>query len=312
MSTSALALNIAKRYPRLSRLTTRTWAEWYVRTGRDPHWLCRELVTGHQLRLKKRFRLPTGRSIFADPFDFLATEIRREGSYEPEVVGLFAAVARPGMVAFDVGANIGYHTIELSRIVGDAGVVVAFEPDPQTFRDLEMNVRANRAANVRCVNQAVGADAGTVPLYRGQSTLFSSLRPTVHAHDATAVATMDTLDRAVETLGLTHVDLIKVDVEGAELFALEGARDTLARWRPLLVVEVSTHTAGFGYSHAELTALMRRQGYALFEVGPFPMQVFRDEDLGDRVYMNVLAAPESSVQSLETAGIVDPAARRRA
>lgn len=309
MTPSAIASAVATRYPRLSRIPVRVWAEWYARTNTKPHWLCRNLIATTNARVRKQFVLSTGDRLVADPFDHLAEGVKRDGCYEPAVVRLFERVIRRGMVALDIGANVGHHTVMLSRLVGPTGRVHAFEPDPRTFVDLRTNVQANRGANVQIINSALAAETGKAPLYRGTESMVSSLRPTVHSGiDATSVA-VDTLDRWSATSQLSRIDFIKLDVEGAELAVLRGAEKTLRRWQPLLVTEVSIHGKGFGNDHMDVTAALRSQGYALFEVGPFPLRTFSDSAIGDRVFLNVLASPVWKVQELQNAGVLSAGAR---
>jgi FkbM family methyltransferase len=131
--------------------------------------------------------------------------------------------ARPGMTCLDIGANIGIYTLYLARLAGPAGRVVAFEPEPENFDLLEKNVIANGYGNVECVRKAVSDRAGTADLgfceeNRGDHRLGGQGRSTV----------------AVETLRLddyfppaSRVDVIKMDIQGSELGAMEGMRRLL-------------------------------------------------------------------------------------
>jgi len=149
----------------------------------------------------------------------------------------------PGSVVFDVGAHIGFFTLWFAKLVGPQGRVVAFEPCPQNTPLLDANVRLNtpRTANVRVVPAAVGREKGTIMLQTsgGVSTMSRvGGLPLTGADHLVRTATVEclaldsfTFDRSLQP---SH---IKIDVEGAELDVLEGARRVLAELRPIVFLE---------------------------------------------------------------------------
>ena len=151
---------------------------------------------------------------------------------------LVERTVRAGMVAVDVGANIGFHTLVLARAVGPTGRVHAIEPAPANFRLLERAVREAGLAQV-VLHRAVAADvAGERPLYlaadnRGDHRLVPADEPRAHVVVPSLV-----LD---EVLADTpHVDFVKIDVQGAEVAVLRGLAATLARHRDVrLLCELS-------------------------------------------------------------------------
>jgi FkbM family methyltransferase len=152
---------------------------------------------------------------------------------EPEIE-LFRGYLRPGMVAVDVGANIGTHTVCFAQSVGPSGRVLAFEPQSVLHQLLVGNVTLNGCANVIAENKALGASAGSVVvpfLDYAREGNFGALELGAWAQGETIpVATLDSY-----ALPICH--LIKIDVEGMERDVLEGAHTTIARHRPLLYVE---------------------------------------------------------------------------
>lgn len=136
------------------------------------------------------------------------------------------SILSPGMVAVDVGANIGVYTVCAARAVGNGGTVYSFEPDPETFHTLRQNVRANGLKNVELRPFALSDRSGEVPLYRieGLSTwnnLFAG-----DADGAAVPVQAVTLDEAIPKT--VRVDLIKMDAEGAEPFIWRGMKRLLA------------------------------------------------------------------------------------
>jgi FkbM family methyltransferase len=142
------------------------------------------------------------------------------------------------MNAFDIGANIGYYTKFLSSRVGATGKVIAVEPMPRAL----LLLTRNKTANAEIVPAAIGPAAGRAELHE-MSSLDTSFVDFRRANGAVSVVTIDELSNRYGP-----PDLIKLDVEGAELQALEGACETLTSASPPLVMfeYIFTNAANFG------------------------------------------------------------------
>lgn len=199
--------------------------------------------------------------------------LRWTGRSSPEKTA-FLHLVRDGDVVLDIGANRGHFTLLFSHLVGAGGEVHAFEASPDTFRMLTQNVaREQRFRNVHVVSSAVGDSAGPVLLFMpGRDDGQASLRKHRHGSWAEAAAAvtefecpMIRLDEYVPVHVSRPIDFIKCDIEGAELPALRGAADTLARQHPLIFCEVCAAWSGdFGYGPADLAAFLRELGYDTF------------------------------------------------
>jgi FkbM family methyltransferase len=162
------------------------------------------------------------------------------GTWEPEVLDAIRRVVAPGMTVLDIGAQSGFYTLFLSKLVGPEGTVVAFEPLPANFRLLEENIQLNRAGNVVLRREAVAAQSGEASLEflddHSHRTLVAGPLQTgesVGAFKAPAVS----LDDWTLASG-SAVHFVKMDVEGAEADVLRGARRVLETQRPRLVIEI--------------------------------------------------------------------------
>jgi len=159
--------------------------------------------------------------------------------FERDTVRLIAAVARGSGTALDVGANIGLTTLLLSSL---AKQVHAFEPSPTTFAFLESNLERAGVLNVCLHNLGLGATARATTLTYAPSNragAFMSEALKASAGHATESVRVRTCDEIVESVQMTHVDFIKIDVEGFEAEVLRGAVRTLAKFRPTCVLELN-------------------------------------------------------------------------
>lgn len=155
------------------------------------------------------------------------------GSFEPQAEKIIDALVRPGMVAIDIGANIGYHTFGLAKRVGPQGVVVAVEPTSYAFDKLRRNLSLNDFANVRLVRAGLSDhDEGEV-----ETRFQSSYRLDGKDEVRTETGRLLTLDTLVREQGLGRVEFIKIDVDGYEAKAFAGAVETLKRFRPHVFFE---------------------------------------------------------------------------
>jgi len=180
--------------------------------------------------------------------------------YETEVTSLICRLLKPGMNVVDLGASSGYYTLMAARLVSPSGQVFAFEPDPLMYRYLHRNVQFNQLRNVHCLQTAASNSIGQVKLARDEierGYLTSSGKDGLLSVDTT------TLDAFFGNLGSPAIDLIKMDIEGAETAALQGMTD-LARRNPQLRLIVEFNLEAIrrsGSSPAGFADALRRIGF---------------------------------------------------
>ena len=136
------------------------------------------------------------------------------------------------MVALDIGANIGAHTIAMSKMVGRTGMVYAFEPERIIFQTLAGNMAINSITNVYCFNKGVGKEKGTafVPVFDYNTEDHYGVVELSKQGLPVEIITID-------SLSLPRCDFIKADVEGMELEVLQGAEKTIKEFNPVLYIE---------------------------------------------------------------------------
>lgn len=154
----------------------------------------------------------------------------------------------------DVGAFIGDHTVFYAECVWPTGSVVAMEPNPAAFACLCHNIQ--EFSNVRCFRVALGAKSGSAAILQNANAGMAALVP----GDDVPVVTLDSFN-------LQDVSFIKIDAEGWECDVLEGARDTITRCRPVMLIEVNESALrAQGRSPAELIVKIEGLRYTLRNV----------------------------------------------
>jgi FkbM family methyltransferase len=183
--------------------------------------------------------LSDGMRLYVRSDDAVGAEMSRQGTYEPHVSQELLRLLQPGSVFVDVGASVGYFTILAARAVGPKGRVIACEPGPQNHSALLLNTVVNDLDNVRILPCAV-SDTAAVLLYHhlgGGNGAISAFDGTPESLGTRELVQARSLDDILE--GQPRVDVIKIDVEGAEGRVIAGATETLGRYGPTLLFEFS-------------------------------------------------------------------------
>ena len=228
---------------------------------------------------------------------YIGASLRKYGEFSSEETALFRLIVQPGRTVLDIGANIGAHTVDLSRLVGPAGVVHAFEPQRLMFQLLCANLALNSCTNVFAHQTAVGAAGDTIlvpslsPAERHNYGGLSLLGP--GAGEPVPLLTIDSME-------LSDCQFIKIDIEGMETEALRGSAATIERLRPMLYVENDRQARS-----AELIGLLQQYGYRLYWHLPplYSALNFRADTeniFGNKVSVNMIGIPAEIPQSTLT------------
>jgi FkbM family methyltransferase len=200
------------------------------------------------------FRYPDGRTFHlpADPGPY--AEIFTRGEFEAGATAVVRELLRPGDLAVDVGANLGWFSLVMAAVVAPGGEVWAVEPMPPILSALKRNLALNDALAVRLFEVALGESPGTTEIH-----VFSGL-----PHGHASVSTLDRNDYSSYRVERRRLDdllagartpaMVKLDVEGSERDILRGAKATLsADSPPIWMIEVNYETSGaFGYRPTDL------------------------------------------------------------
>lgn len=221
------------------------------------------------LLLLSRVKLPIAVSpvrdhmMHLDAKDSLHLSIR--GFYEPLVTELLERRIGEGDTVLDIGAHIGYHTLICARAVGRRGRVFAFEPAPDNLAVLRKNVEGNGYRNVSIEQKAVAKRGGTIRLYLSEDTSVD--HRTYNLHDGRRSIEVEAV-RLDDRFAEERVDLIKMDIQGAEADAIQGARELLRRNKTVdLVTEFwPVGLREYGVEPEGYLSLLVEQGFELFNI----------------------------------------------
>jgi FkbM family methyltransferase len=226
------------------------------------NWLYRTAIRQIAKRLFKKgvsLRLPTGLTLKIPMRSHHGTEVfitRADTDWGSEA--LFCKFASRDSDFFDIGANIGYYSLYLSPLVRQ---VYAFEPDSQNFGGLRDNISS--AGNIEHVPMAVSDRNGIVQLDVFTDGAVSSISGNPGAGSIPVEAV--TIDRFAARHPDSRVGLIKIDIEGHDVAALEGARETVARHQPLILIEFGQGDPAAEFNNPKrLTTFCDTLGYAIF------------------------------------------------
>jgi FkbM family methyltransferase len=241
-----------------------------LKPRRIVHWLARRAYgsTAPEPSDFRWFRDAWGHELFLHPHYFVDYQVLAFGEFDVPLGRFIRAHVRPGMWCLDVGANTGMITLQLARRAGSEGRIDSFEPVPHLRERLRAHVERNGYKNVvRIHEEALSNASGTAAISiasgdrpnQGMGTLVETSHPDLRERLEIRTVTLD--EFSASQPGGT-IDLIKMDVQGAEPLVLEGARATLERDRPDLLMEVSPlDLAPLGRTSRDLIAQIEGLGY---------------------------------------------------
>ncbi len=188
------------------------------------------------------------------------------GSYEMNKRQAFEAEIEPGTVIYDIGANVGYFSLLAAVLTGKEGKVFAFEPLPRNIEFLRKHIELNKMAQISVIEAAVSDHSGEAYFDLGASSAMG------HLSEAGEMRVrMVCLDEMLDKGELLPPDYIKLDVEGAEYEALQGARHLLKTHRPVLFLDTHNRNA-----HHLTIALLEEMGYRFSILDGKDMQETRE------------------------------------
>ena len=233
-----------------------------------------------------------------DPSEFLQAHLYLFGSYELPTIRHIRSFLTPGAVCADVGAQMGYLSLAMATCAGRKTIVHAFEPEDINAARFSENMTLNKIQNVQLHREAVSNVEGMLQLFLSKtanagthSTLYNERTVTQESIQIPAT----TLDAFARHHDLQRLDLIKVDVEGAEFEVLQGADNVLRIYRPRVILELCDRLQiERGLSSRQIKEFMLERNYSAYTIAddgtPVPSGL---DDL--HINDNVLFIPDHGV-----------------
>lgn len=190
------------------------------------------------------------------------------GGREPEILKLFNSLVKKGMTIVDVGANIGEYTLLSAKLAGDTGKVVSIDADPEAIALLSKNVKYNGYDNVEIVEAAITDKNGVALLGKSVSSGWSSIIKRGINNIEVECYRLDTI---LNRLKIDKVDIIKIDVEGAELQVLSGAKETLDRNSNVKIM------CELHINSEKVYRLLKEKGFSLYKLDYNHILCFRQD-----------------------------------
>ncbi|MCY1526344.1 methyltransferase, FkbM family [compost metagenome] len=190
--------------------------------------------------------------------DLIANSLRLYGEWAQKEIDVLGRFLPLGGSVVDAGAYIGTHTRAFSKVVGPSGHVYSFEPAPSSFSILEQNAHVAEQANIHLFNFGLGSC---------QEHRHLNLEEEFHNQAAASMRkslsenSIEVEVRPLDSIGLPHIDFLKVDVEGMEMQLLEGAERTIAHSRPTIFLEVISLSSSYNFLNWAV-----QHGYAVYGV----------------------------------------------
>lgn len=203
--------------------------------------------------------------------DWIQKQIFYFGRYEIEKneTLFWQNIVKTGDIVFDVGANIGYYTMQTAARIGSNGRVYAFEPVSITYKKLIDNINLNNFKNIITENVAVSDTPGEIELYVADENSTGSSSIAMHVNFAGVKEKVKTivLDEYIKDNHIPKLDLVKIDVEGCEPMVINGLKNTMNEYKPIILVEVLDERLNtINSSKEQLYELFNSCNYSGFEI----------------------------------------------
>jgi len=235
--------------------------------------------------------------------EYVQSQLYLFGAFEPATVKVLKRLVKSGDTVLDIGANVGYISLVLAKCVGNSGKVFSFEPDSKNFASLKRNLALNADCNIEPIAKAVSDSHQPIRLYHAKfdfnAGAHSMLPSEKHSSDFVEIEAT-TIDEFVTSHGLKKIDVIKIDIEGAEMKAFNGMTETLRNSRPLIVCELcEEHQVRAGYTTQAVKKWMAEtfdmQAFKVMESGKLKETPIEETHLAD----NIVFVPHERVQEVK-------------
>lgn len=233
--------------------------------------------------------------------DHIQGRIYFMGAYEPIETYVFTNLIEPNAVIIDAGANIGSYSLFCSS-KASSGHVYSFEPIEINIKQIKENIRLSNKKNITVVEKGLWNKNETLTFSiekSSENNLGTFTASSLKNSDMEIKCKVVTLDSFVDENNIKRLDYIKMDIEGAELFALKGALSTVKKFRPTILMEINKVACErFNYKCQDLFEILKEFNYKVFKIESLPANSGFISDFSDIIQANVLFLNEKDQKKL--------------
>lgn len=204
------------------------------------------------------------------------------GVYEYWKTQLFLDLVEEGMNIVDVGVNKGYFSLLFAKLMKDRGKVLSFEPEPNNCLWFRKSIEANRYGCIKLFQYALSNKEGSANFYRGEKSGWGSLFLDNVATEKEFITILTRkLDNVLKDEGIDKVDIIKIDVQGADLLVLKGAEKTLKMGNTKIVMDVDVRSLE---ERNQLSDFLKSCGFEIFRIGKELVSIEKIDEKTNEIY----------------------------
>lgn len=239
--------------------------------------------------------------INVNPEEHIQQQLFWYGYYEKPTGLILNKLLKPDSVFVDIGANTGYFSL-LAACQATRGRVIAFEPVSFLYNALQANVALNKFDNIEMVKLALGEKEENRIIYLSgpDNEGMSSLSQPENYSGKSEMVKVSTLDKWTAYKEIKKIDVIKIDVEGSELSALKGMKETISRFHPYIIIELNPHTLNyFSLTPADVLSFVSEISYEPFILSEKqPLEKLENKNISDTA--DLLLVHSSKSRAMKT------------
>lgn len=210
------------------------------------------------------YRTRFGDFFWLNKESYLDQSIINTGIWEDATTAAIRSLVKKGDIVLDIGANIGYDTVIMSKIIGDEGIIYSFEPTDYYSKVLEKNIKANDLKNCEVVKVGLSDKQESLKIEIGSSSATIHVPDNIFLKSSEQIE-LDTLENFVREKNLERIDFIKMDIDGHEPLVLEGGWNVLEKFNPMVLLEVNhLNYLEAGYNAWDFYQTLVSKGYRIY------------------------------------------------
>lgn len=210
------------------------------------------------------YKTKFGDYFWLDDKSYVGKEIVNTGIWEQKSTEIIRKFVEEGDIVLDVGANFGYYSVIMSKLVGKNGQVLAFEPTTYFYNLLQKNIKENSIEN--CLSFQLGLSDSK----REEEIIITEDTATMHDLEnydkgKKEKIKLDTLNNFIAEQGISRIDFVKIDIDGHEPFFFEGGWKILEKFNPFILLEVAhLRYLAAGWTAWDFYDLLKKKGYHIY------------------------------------------------